>query len=69
MKKKHENTQEFISNFSSKKYLQNDKIKTTNVNILLNRVRIDKIRTLRKRIAFSIILSILVSLLAFYFTI
>ena len=69
MKKKHENTQEFISNFSSKTYLQNDKIKTTNVNILLNRVRIDKIRTLRKRIAFSIILSILVSLLAFYFTI
>ena len=69
MKKNHENTHEFISNVSSKTYLQTDKIKTTNVNVLLNRVRIDKIRTLRKRIAFSIILTILVSLLAFYFTI
>ena len=44
-----------------------DKIKTTNVNILLNRVRLDKKRTLKKRIVFSIILAGLVSSLAIYF--
>ncbi len=46
-----------------------DKIKTTNVNILLNRVRLDQKRTLKKRIVFSIILAGLVSSLAFYFVI
>ena len=46
-----------------------DKIKTTNVNILLNRVRLDQKRTLKKRIVFSIILAGLVSSLAIYFTI
>jgi len=44
-----------------------DKIKTTNVNILLNRVRLDEKRILKKRIVFSIILAGLVSLLAIYF--
>ena len=44
-----------------------DKIKTTNVNILLNRVRLDQKRTLKKRIVFSIILAGLVSSLAIYF--
>ena len=46
-----------------------DKIKTTNVNILLNRVRLDQKRTLKKRIVFSIILACLVSSLAIYFII
>tara|TARA_Y100000591_G_C21397727_1_gene481250 strand:- start:147 stop:356 length:210 start_codon:yes stop_codon:yes gene_type:complete len=45
-----------------------EKIKTTNVNILLNRVRLDKKRTIKKRIYFSMILIILVSSLAVYFT-
>ena len=52
---------------SSNKNLEIDKIKTTNVNILLNRVRLDQKRTLKKRIVFSIILAGLVSLLAIYF--
>ena len=42
-------------------------VKTTNVNILLNRVRLDQKRTLKKKIIFSIILAGLVSLLAVYF--
>jgi len=46
-----------------------DKIKTTNVNILLNRVRLDEKRILKKRIVFSIILAGLVSSLAIYFII
>ena len=49
--------------------LEIDKIKTTNVNILLNRVRLDQKRTLKKRIVFSIILAALVSSLAVYFII
>jgi len=54
---------------SSNKNTEIDKIKTTNVNILLNRVRLDQKRTLKKKIVFSIILAGLVSLLAVYFII
>ncbi len=61
-------TPETIEN-SSNKNIEIDKIKTTNVNILLNRVRLDQKRTLKKRIVFSIILAGLVSLLAVYFII
>ena len=52
---------------ASNKDIEFDKIKTTNVNILLNRVRLDQKRTLKKRIVFSIILAGLVSSLAIYF--
>ena len=55
------------SESSSNKNTEIDKIKTTNVNILLNRVRLDQKRTLKKRIVFSIILAGLVSSLAIYF--
>ena len=58
-----------ISEVSSNKNIEIDKFKTTNVNILLNRVRLDKKRTLKKRFIFSIILAGLVSLLAVYFII
>ena len=51
------------------KNVETDKIKTTNVNILLNRVRIEKRITLRKRIIFSVIVILLVSSLAIYFSI
>ena len=51
------------------KNVETDKIKTTNVNILLNRVRVEKRITLRKRIIFSVIVILLVSSLAIYFTI
>ena len=43
--------------------------KTTNINILLNRVRLDKKRTFKKRIIFSIFLVALVSSLTIYFII
>ena len=51
------------------KNVETDKIKTTNVNILLNRVRTEKKITLRKRIIFSVIVILLVSSLAIYFII
>ena len=57
------------SDIVSNKDLEVDRIKTTNVNILLNRVRLDQKRTLKKRIFFSIILAGLVSSLAAYFII
>ena len=51
----------------SDKYLDNNNYKTTNINILLNRVRLDKKRTLKKRIVFSIFLVAAISSLIVYF--
>ena len=67
MKKNDQDTSLFNKDISQNKDLEVDKIKTTNVNILLNRVRLDQKRTLKKRIVFSIILAGLVSSLAIYF--
>ena len=67
MKKKDQDTSLFNTDISINKDFEVDKIKTTNVNILLNRVRLDQKRTLKKRIVFSIILAALVSSLAIYF--
>ena len=67
MKKKDQDTSLFNTDIAINRDFEIDKIKTTNVNILLNRVRLDKKRTLKKRIVFSIILASLVSSLAIYF--
>ena len=69
MKKNDQDTFLFNTDIAPHKDLVADKIKTTNVNILLNRVRLDQKRTLKKRIVFSIILAGLVSSLAVYFII
>ena len=69
MKKKDQDTSLYNADIARNKDFEVDKIKTTNVNILLNRVRLDKKRTLKKRIVFSIILAGLVSSLAIYFII
>ncbi len=52
---------------SSKNELDTRNIKTTDINILLNRVRLDRKRTVKKRFIFSIILISAVSSLAIYF--
>ena len=49
-----------------RKDLYLDHYKTTNVNILLNRVRLDKKKSLRKKLFYSAILSALVSGLIAY---
>ena len=54
---------------SSKNKFDTSNIKTTDINILLNRVRLDRKRTVKKRFIFSIILIAVVSSLAFYFII
>ena len=69
MKKNEQDSTLFNSDISSNKDFEIDKIKTTNVNVLLNRVRLDQKRTLKKRIVSSIILASLVSSLAAYFII
>ncbi len=69
MKKQTHYTNPSNKDFDVNKDIEIDKLKTTNVNILLNRVRLDKKRTLRKRIVFSILLATLVSSLAIYFII
>jgi len=69
VKKNDQDTSLFNTDIARNKDFKIDKIKTTNVNILLNRVRLDKKRTLKKRIVFSIILAGLVSALAVYFII
>ena len=52
---------------SSNNEFENTNIKTTDINILLNRVKLDKKKTIKKRFIFSIILIAAVSSLAFYF--
>ena len=69
MKKKDQDTSLFNTDIARNKDFEVDKIKTTNVNILLNRVRLDEKRILKKRIIFSIILAGIVSLLAIYFVV
>ena len=69
MKKNDQDTLLFNIDIARNKDFEADKIKTTNVNVLLNRVRLDQKRTLKKRIVFSIILAGLVSSLAVYFII
>ena len=50
------------------KNVQNYKDKSTDINILLNRVRLDEKKVLKKKIIFSIIVISLVSSLAIFFT-
>jgi hypothetical protein len=69
VKKNNQDNSLFNTDITRNKDFEEDKIKTTNVNILLNRVRLDQKRTLKKRIIFSIILASLVSSLAIYFII
>ncbi len=69
MNKNDQDTSLFNTDSAPNKNLDADKIKTTNINILLNRVRLNQKRTLKKRIVFSVILAGLVSSLAIYFII
>ena len=57
------------SDITSNKDLKKNNFKTTNVNILLNRVRLDKKKTFKKRIVFSFFLVAVISSLTVYFII
>jgi len=57
------------SDINSNKDQKKNNFKTTNVNILLNRVRLDKKRTFKKRIVFSFFVVAAISSLTVYFII
>jgi hypothetical protein len=54
---------------SSNNDFKKDSYKTTNVNILLNRVRLDKKRSFKKRITISFFLVTIITVLTVYFII
>jgi hypothetical protein len=57
------------SDIGSNKNFKKDSYKTTNVNILLNRVRLDKKRSFKKRITISFFLVTIITALTVYFII
>ena len=57
------------TDITSNKDLKKNNFKTTNVNILLNRVRLDKKRTFKKRIVFSFFLVASITSVIVYFII
>ena len=57
------------SDISSNKDFKKDSYKTTNVNILLNRVRLDKKRSFKKRIIISFFLVSILTALTVHFII
>ena len=69
MKKNEQETTLLNSDIISDKDLEKNNYKTTNINILLNRVRLDRKRTFKKRIIFSIFLVAVISSLIIYFVI
>ena len=66
MRNKDRDTSLYENDLEPRKDINLDPYKTTNVNILLNRVRSDKKKSLRKKFFFSAILLVLVSGLIAY---
>ena len=69
MKKEDQEITLLNSDVVSNKDQKKDNFKTTNVNILLNRVRLDKKRTFKKRIIISFFLISILTALTVYFII
>ena len=63
MKKNDQDTSLFNTEIATNKDFEVDKIKTTNVNILLNRVRLDQKKIFKKRLILTAFIIIGVSLL------
>ena len=66
MRNKDQNPSLYENDLEPRKDLYLDSYKTTNVNILLNRVRLDKKKSLRKKLFLTAILLALVSGLIAY---
>jgi len=69
VKKEDQETTISYSDISLNKDFKKDSYKTTNINILLNRVRLDKQRTFKKRIIISFFLVTILTTLTVYFAI
>ena len=66
MKKNDQNKTTLNSDIIYKKKFETDKIKTTDVNILLNRVRLGEKKAFKKKVIFSVLLVSIVSSLSIY---
>ena len=69
MKKEHQELTLLNSDIGSNNDLKKDTFKTTNINILLNRVRLDKKRIFKKRIIISFFLVTIITALTVHFLI
>ena len=69
MKKEDQDITLLDSDISSSKDFKKDSFKTTNINILLNRVRLDKKRSFKKRIIILFFLVTIITSLIVYFNI
>ena len=69
MRKEDQDIKLLNSDISSNKDFKKESFKTTNINILLNRVRLDKKRTFKKRIIISFFLVTIITALTVYFII
>ena len=67
MKKEDQDITLLDSDVSSSKDYIKDSYKTTNVNILLNRVRLDKKRSFKKKIIFLFLLMIVIGIFFYFF--
>lgn len=68
MKNEKEQYNQFQIQLDSKNNISSEKIKTTNVNILLNRVRVEKRKSLNKKLKlFSFIISVMAITIFFLF--
>ena len=66
MKRDYTNLSNYSSSAGNK---SNNQIKTTDVNVLLNRVKLDKKKTFKKNILVSLLIVSLVSLITIFFII
>ena len=64
MQKNRDDIKLFSTDSSLKTNVSIDEIKTTNVNILLNRVRIEKKNDFKKKILFSFLMVIVISVIS-----
>jgi hypothetical protein len=69
MKKEDQDVTLLDTDISSNKDFKKSSYKTTNVNILLNRVRLDKKRSFKKRIVITFFLVSILTALTVYFII
>jgi len=66
MKKSSQDTKLFDSDVATNNNFSTEKTKTTNVNILLNRVRLDKKKYLKKRLIFLTLLVSVISMITIF---
>jgi len=66
MKKSFQSEANFIKSSLTDSNLVTDKTKTTNVNILLNRVKLDRKKDFKKKVIFLSLLAMVVCLTSFF---